>query len=101
VLRTVARRLVAAVRPSDTVARLGGDEFVVLVESTDPAHVATLVERLRTAVVEPVAMRGEGTVQVGVSIGTAWSSHGQNDARTLLRRADEAMYADKRARSAS
>ena len=101
VLRAVARRLVSAVRPSDTVARLGGDEFVVLVESTDPDHVAALVERLRSTVLEPVDVRGEGTVEVGVSIGTAWCAAGQNDARTLLRRADEAMYVDKRQRSAS
>ena len=38
VLRVVAARLIAAVRPADTVARLGGDEFVVLVEGCDQAR---------------------------------------------------------------
>ncbi|HWG93845.1 MAG TPA: sensor domain-containing diguanylate cyclase [Mycobacteriales bacterium] len=102
VLRAVARRLTAAVRPSDTVARLGGDEFVVLVEQADPADLAPLAARLRRSVGQPVQVPGApgtGEVRVGTSVGTAWCAAGELDARTLLRQADEAMYADKRARA--
>jgi diguanylate cyclase (GGDEF)-like protein/PAS domain S-box-containing protein len=99
VLRAVAGRLVTAVRPSDTVARLGGDEFVVLVEGAEPAALAPLVGRLRASVALPVDVRGVGQVRVGVSVGTAWCAAGELDGRTLLRRADEAMYEDKRRRA--
>jgi diguanylate cyclase (GGDEF)-like protein/PAS domain S-box-containing protein len=99
VLRAVARRLVAGVRPSDTVARLGGDEFVVLVEQADPADLAPLAARLRRSVGQPVEVPGAGEVRVGTSVGSAWCAGGELDARALLRRADEAMYADKRGRS--
>ena len=100
VLRAVARRLSTAVRPSDTVARLGGDEFVVLVDAAEPGAVDALVERLRAAVVEPLQVKGAGRLQVGVSIGTALADGGrpagESELRSLLRRADEAMYLDKR-----
>ena len=93
VLRTVAERLTAAVRPSDTVARLGGDEFVVLVEGTNDATVEHLVDRLRKAVGEPI---GTLDLQVGVSIGVALSHRGDAEPGGLLNDADREMYAVKR-----
>jgi diguanylate cyclase (GGDEF)-like protein/PAS domain S-box-containing protein len=99
VLLAVAGRLSTGVRPSDTVARLGGDEFVVLVEAAEPAHLEPLAARLRKAVAAPLEVSGAGVLQVGVSVGTAWCARGEDDPRTLLRRADAAMYDDKRRRS--
>ena len=96
VLRAVAARLTAAVRPSDTVARLGGDEFVVLAEGTTEEALAPLVERLRASVVEPVRVGGL-TVRVGVSVGVSLSTAGQADAASLLADADRGMYEAKRA----
>jgi diguanylate cyclase (GGDEF)-like protein/PAS domain S-box-containing protein len=93
VLRTVAERLTAAVRPSDTVARLGGDEFVVLVEGTTDETVDLLVERLRAAVIEPI---GPLDLKVGVSIGVALSHRGDAEPGGLLGAADQEMYAAKR-----
>jgi diguanylate cyclase (GGDEF)-like protein/PAS domain S-box-containing protein len=98
VLRGVAGRLSAGVRPSDTVARLGGDEFVVLVEAAAPADLDPLVARLRSAISAPLEVRGAGVLSVSSSIGTAWCCEGDVDPRTLLRRADAAMYDDKRGR---
>jgi GGDEF domain-containing protein len=46
-----------------------------------------------------VEVPGAGEVRVGTSVGSAWCAGGELDARALLRRADEAMYADKRGRS--
>ncbi len=93
VLRTVATRLAASVRPSDTVARLGGDEFVVLAEGADAASVELLAERLRTAATSSI---GPLDLQVGVSIGIALSHRGDAEPTGLLNAADHEMYAAKR-----
>lgn len=93
VLVTVAKRLAAAVRPSDTVARIGGDEFVVLVEGTAPGDLDTVVGRLREAVCQPLPTLD---LEVGVSIGVATSTRGEAEPRTLLNAADKAMYTVKR-----
>ncbi len=95
VLRTVAQRLVAGVRPSDTVARLGGDEFVVLAEGASRSGLRHLVERLHESVVQPITV-GSLNLQVGVSIGLAESVGGEADAAGLLALADKAMYSVKR-----
>jgi diguanylate cyclase (GGDEF)-like protein/PAS domain S-box-containing protein len=98
VLREFGRRLVAAVRATDTVARLAGDEFVVLLEgvsgSQDIEQVATkIVEQVR------VPMKVDGIeLRVSTSIGIALHLHGADLApATLLRRADEALYEAKAA----
>ena len=96
VLRAVAARLSAGVRPSDTVARLGGDEFVVLAEGTTEEGLVPLVDRLRTSLAEPVLVDGL-SVQVGVSVGVAVSQAGEADPAGLLQSADSHMYAVKRA----
>ena len=95
VLRAVSGRLSGAVRPSDTVARLGGDEFVVLAEGTTEEGLASLVNRLKSAVAEPVRV-GALNLKVGVSIGVASSRDGAADAAGLLAASDSAMYAVKR-----
>ena len=98
VLRVLARRLQACVRPSDTVARLGGDEFVVLAEGTRaPDGLQQLAERLRAAVAQPLLV-GDLDLHLGVSIGAAVSHAGDSDPGRLLAQADEGMYGDKRRR---
>ncbi|MCZ2859209.1 putative bifunctional diguanylate cyclase/phosphodiesterase [Blastococcus sp. VKM Ac-2987] len=95
VLRQVARRLSAAVRPGDVVCRLGGDEFVVLVEPVHEEHdLLELADRLIASVSEPIAT---GTVQVriGASIGVAVSRDGGTDADVLFAEADTAAYRAK------
>ncbi len=97
VLRAVASRLVAALRPADTVARIGGDEFVLLCEGVEsPDDVAMLAARARDAVSVPVSTQAatiEATVSIGVAV-TDLKDGATPD--TLLRDADEAMYKAKR-----
>jgi diguanylate cyclase (GGDEF)-like protein/PAS domain S-box-containing protein len=93
VLRTVAKRLLACVRPSETVARLGGDEFVVLVEGVPDEGLGPLAERLEQAVRRPIDVGPR--VRIGVSIGAAVSCGGEGDAAGLVAAADLAMYAVK------
>ena len=94
-LRTVAERLSGAVREGDTVARLGGDEFVVMLEDIDgPERSHTVAAHLLAAVARPVDLAGT-TVTVSASIGAAIYPFDGQDAVTLLKNADLAMYAAK------
>ena len=96
VLRILARRLAAAVRPGDTVARLGGDEFVVFcADIPDQAWVRSLAHRLLGVLGAPV-QAGTSTVRVSASIGIAVGS-GTCDPDHLLGEADRAMYRAKQA----
>lgn len=95
VLVEVARRLNAAVRPEDLVTRVGGDEFIVVCRSVSDASLADLVDRVRTAISQPIIDAGDTRVEV--SIGSARAMP-DDDLFTLLRRADQAMYVDKRLR---
>ena len=94
-LKQVAFRLQNQVHAGDTVARLGGDEFAVLLpqiaDANDAAHVA---RKIINTLEQPFVVEGQ-VLEVGASIGIAqYPTHG-TDARTLLRRADVAMYAAK------
>ena len=94
-LVTVADRIKAVLRASDTAARLGGDEFAMLLEELDdPEAAAATGHRLIAALGEPVAVDAGEIVAAG-SVGVAvWG--GQGSADELLRDADAAMYAAKR-----
>ncbi|WP_295955618.1 diguanylate cyclase [Rhodoferax sp.] len=96
VLVEVARRLVAAMRVSDTVARLGGDEFVVLIESVQGAReVLQMCRMLLSTLREPVHLDSGTTLSVGASIGLAMYPDDGLDLPHLLHAADQAMYACK------
>lgn len=96
-LKAVGARLQQLLRSGDTLARVGGDEFVALLSRIDDAGEACRVgERILAALKLPFEL-DEGVVQIGGSLGIAvFPQHGQ-DAAQLLRAADAAMYAVKRA----
>ena len=94
VLTEVARRLQAAVRPSDTVARLSGDEFVVLCVDTTAEQATAAATRILDAL-KPSIRVGEAEVFVSASIGIALSGPEHTTTSALLRDADDAMYAAK------
>jgi diguanylate cyclase (GGDEF)-like protein/PAS domain S-box-containing protein len=96
-LKQVAFRLQNQVRVDDTVARLGGDEFAIVVpDPADADTVAAAARRILNSLEQPFVIEGQ-VLEVGASIGIAlYPVHGA-DARTLLRRADVAMYAAKQA----
>jgi diguanylate cyclase (GGDEF)-like protein len=95
-LTTVAARLNETVRAEDTIARLGGDEFAVLLEDVpDLEHAQRAAARLIAALDAPIPL-GEHRVTAGASVGVALHD-GRQSAEELLRNADVAMYAAKRA----
>jgi diguanylate cyclase (GGDEF)-like protein/PAS domain S-box-containing protein len=96
VLQAVAERLRSAVRPTDDVGRYGGDEFVAVCREVAPGAEHALVERVATALDEPVAWPG-GSWVPRASIGAARHRPGDTVA-SLLRRADAAMFEKKRSR---
>jgi diguanylate cyclase (GGDEF)-like protein len=93
----VAGRLVATVREEDTVARLGGDEFIIAlwhVSGTD--YAAMVASRVIEAVSKPYGIDGT-TVNITTSAGVSiYPVHG-DDADTLMKSADLALYEAKRA----
>ncbi len=96
-LRVVADRLAAGVRGVDLTARYGGEEFVVVMPDTDMAAAAAVAERLRAAIAaEPVAT-GSALLPITISIGVTVLHSEDEDGMALLSRADEALYAAKRA----
>jgi diguanylate cyclase (GGDEF)-like protein len=96
VLAQIGPRLRSVLRNDDVLARLGGDEFAVLLPGARSAEEIGL--RIARALDDRFPVEGID-VQIGVSIGIAvFPEHGQ-DAGTLLRHADVAMYQAKSARS--
>lgn len=95
-LQSVARRLQAAVRLSDTVCRQGGDEFVVLLAEVESADDAILIsEKLIEAIAEPHLI-GEHRLHITLSIGISLFPNDGTDVETVLSNADIAMYHAKK-----
>jgi diguanylate cyclase (GGDEF)-like protein len=97
-LQQVALRLQNALRKSDTIARLGGDEFAVLLPGADADSAVRTAHSLLNRLGPAFPIEGR-MLCARASIGIALSPAHGADTTTLLRRADVAMYAAKRARS--
>jgi len=90
-LQSIAQRLVACVRHSDTVSRHGGDEFVVLLSEITRAQDAALTaNKILTAVSRPHRI-GRQDLNVTVSVGIGVYPDDGADAETLLKNADIAL----------
>ncbi|WP_240036432.1 EAL domain-containing protein [Halomonas urmiana] len=94
-LRGVAQRLSAAMRPGDTLARLGGDEFVVLLPDLhDAGQAMEVAERLLSIVSRPYRV-GAHELSLSCSIGIAVSGADIEQPLELIQQADMAMYRAK------
>ncbi len=96
-LKLVAGRLVATVREEDTVARLGGDEFIiVLSDPCGPNGAAKVASKVIKALSRPYQVEGQ-TVRITTSAGIGIYPADGEDADTLMKSADVALYGAKRA----
>jgi diguanylate cyclase (GGDEF)-like protein/PAS domain S-box-containing protein len=99
VLVVLGERLAASVRQIDTAARYGGDEFVLIFpQLTSQADLEQIVHKLSRRLGEPMSIE-DLSLQVTSSIGSALFDTDTDDARSLIMRADIAMYEAKRARA--
>lgn len=91
-LKVVAKELKSIVRAKDTVARLGGDEFVLLIEDLESkARAYEIAERITHNLSQPFTLNGN-QVFIGTSVGLLFNDERYEDADTMLRDADTAMY---------
>lgn len=98
VLREIAKRLSAVMRPEGTVARLGGDEFGIILEDFPPEAVreeaSAFAVRLVASIGRPIRI-GHQEFEVGASIGMAICPDDGTASDALLRAADMAMFRAK------
>ncbi|MGI2232571.1 putative bifunctional diguanylate cyclase/phosphodiesterase [Burkholderia vietnamiensis] len=91
-LRSVAARLVVCGSGRHALTRVGGDEFVILVEDCDdPDALAALAREVIDAIAKPFEI-ANNEYWLGVSIGISVAPRDGDDAATLMRNADSAMY---------
>ena len=94
-LAQVARRFQTRLDPNDTLGRLGGDEFCVVLMNADRPRAEAVANGLLECLDEAITVE-DYSLSVSASIGIAlYPEHGE-DVRTMLKRADVAMYVAKR-----
>jgi diguanylate cyclase (GGDEF)-like protein/PAS domain S-box-containing protein len=94
-LRSVAGRLTACIRRTDTVSRLGGDEFLILLSQVESAEDAAVTARKILRAIAAPHIIDNKSLDINVSIGgSTYPADGQ-DAESLIRQADVAMYEAK------
>ena len=95
VLVEVATRLKASARETDIIVRLGGDEFAIIALALDdPQDAAEIAARIVRAMAQPMEIGGH-QINIGTSVGIALAPSDGQDAETLLRNADTALYRAK------
>jgi diguanylate cyclase (GGDEF)-like protein len=96
VLRAIAQRIKASMRPYDSAGRYGGEEFIVVVPGCDRERVRALAERLRTRFRNNPIRTSEGDFDLTLSLG-AFVVEGIHpiDVNSVIRNVDKALYRAK------
>ena len=94
-LHAVSKRLTSLLRPTDHVVRFGGDEFIVYLGATDgDLQIASVAARIVDAVAQPFSI-ADDVQAIGASVGIGVFPRDGDDAGTLIKHSDIAMYAGK------
>lgn len=100
VLKAIGKRLLSLAAEQDMVARLGGDEFAMLVSSrASEEQLQQLMQRIHDVIMEKIIIAEGMPITTSVTIGYAWSQHGDT-VESILERADMNMYKNKRTNKA-
>jgi two-component system cell cycle response regulator len=98
VLEELARRVRRNIRNIDLACRLGGEEFVIVMPDTGLERACQIGERLRASIAGEPFHAGEAkALAVTASVGIATLEGAQDTGPAMLKRADHALYAAKRA----
>ena len=95
VIKLLGKRLELELREIDTIARFGGDEFVILIEAvTDLEDIEKIVQKIVLSMQEPFELQNH-QLHLTISAGISMYPNDGEDAETLIRNADTAMYRAK------
>ncbi len=97
VIREVAHRLSRCLREEDVICRYGGEEFALLLNGASAQQADTVAARLHAAISAETIPTSAGPLVVTVSVGVSTTRSESADAQGLLSKADQALYAAKRA----
>jgi len=94
-LKEISKRLLETLRKSDTVARIGGDEFIIMIPFLKSEDDLTIIaEKILSIIRQPIKLNNQDCF-ITASIGVAFSPTDGEDAETLIKNADTAMYSAK------
>ncbi|MBT6242758.1 MAG: GGDEF domain-containing protein, partial [Rhodospirillaceae bacterium] len=95
-LRKASKRIVSCLRDTDTAARIGGDEFaIILADAYEKETAEAIAGKLLKALSKPFELDSQ-QASISASIGITVYPHDGEEAESLLRNADHAMYAAKK-----
>ncbi len=95
VLKVVTKTLKASVRPFDMVGRWGGEEFICILRTVNSDQLLEIGNRLRLLIHKSTIQAGDKILAVTVSKGATMATS-QDNAESLIKRADSLMYASKK-----
>ncbi|EMB36944.1 MULTISPECIES: diguanylate cyclase DgcA [Treponema] len=95
VLEEVAKIIKSCTRNADTAARYGGEEFIVMLNNTSASAAMAVAERIRKSVEEKSIMYDGKKINVTISIGVSSYNFDLESAKSIVERADKALYESK------
>lgn len=97
-IKAVAARFAAQLRPTDTVGRIGGDEFVCLLPGCDAGAAVRMAHKLQQSLRQAIELAGQD-IAMTASIGIALHPEHGDSVTALLKHADAALYVAKQQRN--
>lgn len=97
VICSIAKLIMGRIRETDIQGRVGGEEFAIILPNTDTQGAHSLAEEIRAAFESTEVVIDDLTIKVTASFGIAAFKTAKDDVRTIMKRADKALYRAKEA----